>query len=350
MKKIAVVGTGAVGSLIGGYLTRAGEDVTLIDPWFEHIKAMRERGLKIDGCRGEHLIQVKALHTDELTRLTGKQDIIFLAVKSNDTKIVLNNVFPYLNDDGCVVSFQNGINTDVISGIVGTSRTIGCAIRFSVLMWEAGHVTQTGEPEAGITIGEINGEITQRVQEIAHIMSQCVPSKVTANIMGQLWSKLALNCMANSMSGLTGYNMVQLCNDERMRYILSIICAEVIQVAEALRYKIEPPILGVNNELWKRSRQTRVNEVEEAMLEQSRKRSDNYPSLLQDIIKGRATEVDYLNGFVVSRGREVSIPTPANEVIQHLVKEVENGKLKSSPENIGIAHELIAETLSASSS
>jgi len=340
MKRMAIAGAGAVGSLIGGYLSKGGEDVILIEPsWMEHIQAIRRHGLIIDGCRGKHLVSIKALHASELDQLEKRSlDILFLAVKSNHTERVLNLMLPYLRDDAWVVSCQNGINTDIISNIVGSSRTIGCMMRFDVALWEPGRVTQTGGAEVTFTIGELSGEVTPRIQEISRILDLCAKSRITTNIMGELWAKLALNCMVNPLSGITGYTVAQLYQDERVRHIYQIIAAEVIQVAKALGYKVEP-VLGLSADLWEHSGE---GDVQEAMITRGKVGgTESYPSLFQDIIKGRPTEIEWLNGYVIRRGKEAGIPTPANEVILSLVKEIEDGKLRYSPANIDTAYQSI---------
>jgi 2-dehydropantoate 2-reductase len=343
MRRMAIAGAGAVGSLIGGYLSQGGEDVTLIGPsWLEHIQAIRQHGLIIDGCRGKHLVSVKALHASELDQLEKRSlDILFLAVKSNDTERVLNLMLPYLRDDAWVVSCQNGINTDVISNIVGSWRTIGCVLRFDVALWEPGHVTQTGGSKVTFTIGELNGEVTPRIQEISRILDLCAKSRITTNIIGELWAKLVLNCMVNPISGITGYTVGRLYQDEQVRHIYRVIAAEGIRVAKALGCKVEP-ILGLSADLWEHSGEDHVEEIEEVIINHGRAGgTESYPSMLQDIIKGRPTEIGWLNGYVIRRGKEAGIPTPANEVILSLVKEIEDGKLKYSPANISTAYRLI---------
>lgn len=348
MKKMAIAGAGAIGSLLGGYLAEAGQDITLVEPsWLEHVQAIRQHGLMIDGCRGKHLVRVKALHARELNQLEEKSlDIIFLAVKSNYTSQALRLMLQYLRDDAWVVSCQNGINTDTINDVVGGSCTIGCMIHIAVAVWEPGHVTQTGAYDVTFTAGELSGEVTSRIREVARILNLCATTKISTNIMGHLWSKLTINCMGNAMAGIAGHTVARLYQDERVRHIYRLIAAEVIAVGEALGCKIEP-ILGLSAEVWKDSSEAGVQAIEQVMLNLGKERGEQYPSLLQDIIKGRPTEIDWLNGYVIRRGKEAHIPTPANKVVYRLVKEVEDGKLKHGPDNIDLAYWLIAEAQQA---
>ncbi len=335
MKKIAIIGAGAVGSLIGGYISMGGEDITLVAPyWREHVQFMRQHGLKIDGCRGEHLAKVKALHIDDLNELKYKIDILFIALKAYDTERMLTLMKPYLAKDAWVVSFQNGVMEDVIASIVGKSNTIGCSIILSASMWEPGRVTQEGKPDGVFfTIGELNGQITSRTKELARILELCGQTKIITNIWGQLWTKLLMNCMVNTMEGITGYTTDELYREERTRHVLKLIAAEVAEVADALGYHMEPA-LGIDAELWRKSASSPSPEIDQAMHKHGEMYRGSHSSMLQDIIKGRRTEIDELNGYVVEKGKEVGVPTPVNKAAVSLLKEVESGRLGYSPANL----------------
>ncbi len=339
---MAIIGSGAIGTLLGGYLSMGGQDISLIEPyWREHVEAMRRYGLKIDGCRGEHLVRVKALHTDELSLLEGKLDILFITVKTYDTERMLTLMKPYLKDDTWVVSPQNGIMEEVIIPIVGESNTIGCSAYITASLWEPGHVTQEGAPDAlAFTIGELDGRITPRIEELAQILQLCAKTTITTNIWGELWSKLVMCCMFGPLAGITGYRNEQLYLDERTRRFMKLLASEAIQVLTALDYKMEP-ILGLAPALWEKAAQSQMSEIDQVMLEHGTPFAGHQTSMLQDIIKGRRTEIDEWNGYVIKRGKEIGIPTPVNEVVLSLLNEVESGKLKYSPDNIDTLLELL---------
>ena len=344
MKKIGVAGAGAIGSILGGYMSKGGEDVTLIEPsWMEHAQAIRQRGLIIDGCRGKHVVKVKALHASELDQLEkGSLDILFLAVKSRDTERILNLILPYLKDDARVISTQNGMNTESISSLVGNARTVGCAIMLWAALWKPGHVRETAVADVSFVIGELGSQITPHIKEIARILNLCAKTEISTNIMGHLWTKLALNCMGNGMAGITGCTADTLFRDEQVRKMYRTIAVEVITVGEASGCHLEP-IWSVGAELWKHATQANIEITERVMLNMGQTRTENYSSMFQDIYKGRSTEIDWLNGYVMKRGKEAGVPTPANEVIYRLIKEIETGKLQYSPDNIGIAYQLITK-------
>src|SRR5882672_3565488 len=169
-KRIAFVGAGALGGYVGGYFAQAGEDVTLIDPWPEHIETIRRQGLELTGLTPEEHLIVKTAKTMHLTELQGlsKQkpiDIAFVSVKSYDTEWATMMIRPYLAPDGYVVSLQNCINEERIAGIVGWGRTLGCiAARISVELFEPGKVRRQAPKGAAshtvFRVGEVHGIAT----------------------------------------------------------------------------------------------------------------------------------------------------------------------------------------------
>src|SRR5215467_9521461 len=139
IRRIAILGAGAIGSVVGGFLARAGHDVTLIDQWPEHVEAMRTRGLRLSGTIGEQVVPVKAIHIHELQSVREPFDAVFVAVKSYDTEWATALAVTYLKPDGVVVDFQNGINDERVAAVAGKERTLGCVITISAGMYEAGH-------------------------------------------------------------------------------------------------------------------------------------------------------------------------------------------------------------------
>lgn len=343
-KKMAVLGAGAIGCTIGGYISKAGEDIVLIDSWQEHVDAMRTRGLKITGAKDEQLIKVKALSMSELGLLDHDIDTLFVAVKSQDTEQAILSIKPHLTQDACVISCQNGINEDIIIPILGSANILGCAVNLSCALWEPGHVNEV-DVKLGFTLGELDGSITSRTKEIARILSLCNKTDISSNIWGELWAKLALNCMGNAFSSIAGTKLRDLLKNGIARRIVVQIASEVIQVAEALGHKIEKKIFGVNSDEYKTLSQTWLPEIDDIFINQSNNFPDTYASTAQDLMKHRPMEVDWLNGYVARRGRETGIPTPVNEIIVSLAKDIENGAIHPDPENINTLHNRIIDKL-----
>src|ERR687886_822662 len=221
--RIGIMGSGAIGSVVGGLLTRAGHDATLF--------ASR-----------------------------------FLA-----------------EPDGVMVDFQNGMNDERVAALAGRQRTLGCVITISAGMYEPGHAMRTDTNAIGFKIGELDGRQTPRVDHLVRILSDVAPTRATTNLFGERWSKLAVNCMANPLAGLSGYGTSEVRALELPRRIAIQVGAEVIRVGRAAGHAVEP-VMGVAAERIVAAAEGRgLAAVEAEMVEASRRSQGGQPSLLQDV-------------------------------------------------------------------
>ena len=333
--RIGIIGAGAIGSIVGGMLTKAGHDVTLIEQWPEHVEAMKKVGLRLSGTCGEHVVPVKALHIHELQSLREPFDYVFISVKSYDTEWATAMALNHLRQPGgVVVDFQNGINDERVAAVAGRERTLGCVITISAGMYEAGHAIRTDRGAVGFKIGEHDGADTPRARELARIMNDVAPTKVTTNLWGERWSKLAVNCMVNPISGLSGYDSAEARTDRIPRRIAVFTAAEVIQVGRARGYEVEP-IYSITAQRFVDATEGKgLDEVEADMSRDAKSRVGGRPSMLQDVMKGRRTEINYLNGYVAEQGRQVGVKTPLNDKIVELVNAPGVGLLRPDPKNL----------------
>src|SRR5213596_4347948 len=242
--RIGIIGVGAIGGVVGGMLTRAGHDVTLIDQWPDHVEAMKKVGLRLSGSCGEHLIPVRALGIHELQSVTQPFDAVFISVKSYDTEWATAMALKYLTPEGIVVDFQNGLNDERVAGVAGTQRTLGSVITIGAGMYEPGHAMRTDTGTIGFKLGELDGRDTARARALARILSDVAPARVTTNLWGERWSKLAVNCMANPLAGLSGLGSAEVRSEPVPRRLAIAIAAEVVRVGRASGYEIEP-IYGI---------------------------------------------------------------------------------------------------------
>jgi 2-dehydropantoate 2-reductase len=315
IKRIGILGAGAIGSVVGGCLTKAGRDVTLIDQWPEHVEAMKAKGLRLSGTIGDFVVPVKALHIHELQSVREPFDAIFIAVKSYDTEWATAMPLSYLKPDGVVVDFQNGINDERVAAIAGKHRTLGCVITISAGMYEAGHAMRTDTGQIGFKIGEHDGKETARAKELAEIMGAVAETKVTTNLFGERWSKLAINCMANPLAGLTGLGTLQVRTDPQIAAIGVLVGAEAILVGRAVGHEVEP-IYGIPTQRYVDAYNGKgLKPLLDEIAEIARKRGGGEPSLLQDVKKKRRTEIDYLNGYVCEQGKQRGVKTPYNDAV-----------------------------------
>jgi 2-dehydropantoate 2-reductase len=285
MRRIGIMGAGAIGSVVGGMLTKAGYDVTLIDQWPPHIEAMKANGLTLSGSCGDHVVPVKALQLYEAQSIQEPFDAAFLAVKAYDTEWATAFIMRYLAEpDGVIVDFQNGINDERVAAVAGRQRTLGCVITISAGMYEPGHAMRTDQG-GGFKIGELDGQDTPRANELVEIMNNVSESHVTTNLFGDRWSKLAVNCMANPIAGLSGYGSNEVRTLPVPRDIAIQVAAEAITVGRAAGYEIEP-LMGIEAQKFVDASGGRnVQVLHDEMAAGARGLAGGRPSLLQDVMR-----------------------------------------------------------------
>jgi 2-dehydropantoate 2-reductase len=342
-KRIVFVGAGAVGGYVGGHIARGGEDVTLIDPWPEHIEQIKQNGIHLSGTQGEHTVRVKALHLHEVQSLFKQPvDIAFICTKSYDTEWATMLIQDYLAPGGFVVSLQNSINEERIAGILGWGKVVGCiASTIGVDAHKAGHVMRTVPPGGAaytvFRVGEVHGRVTPRVQEIVRLLGTVDSAKATSNLWGERWTKLTMNSMGNGISACTGMNGKRMIEWEVSRRASIRLAGEAIKVGQALGYELET-IRGLPAGKWVAASEgdsAAREEVEGVMLAGLKRMTDEgRPSTGQDMLKGRRTEIDFLNGLVATKGEEVGVPAPTHAALTDLVKRVERGEIEAHPRNV----------------
>lgn len=345
-KRVVFVGAGAIGGYVGGQMTRAGHDVTLIDPWPEHVETMRAHGLQLSGVTEaeRHSIKVRALHLTDVQGLIKERpfDIAFVCVKSYDTEWATLLARPYLAPDGFVVSLQNCINEERIAALMGWGKTVGCiASLIAAELYAPGHVKRTvpmgGERHIVFRVGEVHGRATRRVEEVAELLRSVDSAKVTSNLWGERWSKLVINSMRNGLSAATGLYGNQRDRAEGPRWLSIRLGGQAVRVGQALGFQLEK-MLGMEAEMLARAgegNRDALAEITDVLIEGAKKRSDDQrPSMAQDIAKGRRTETDFINGYIAARGQEIGVAAPLHATMNELVKRVERGEVRASPELI----------------
>lgn len=343
MTKVCIVGAGAIGGYVGAHLTANGVDVTLVDAWPEHVEAMRRNGLEVKGIDGAGSVKtaVHALHISDVPQLirTRPFDVAFIAVKSYDTSWATQLILPYLAVDGCVVSLQNSINEDAIAGIVGWPKTLGCSLCTIASELVAPAVIQRNSPmgdekRTGLKVGEIHGRLTPRAENISRLLSFADSSKVTDNLWGERWSKLTINAMRNGVSAATGLSGKQRDHHIKARELSIRLGSSCVRVGLAMGLHLEP-VGGFDVSILARAETDpeAMHAVTELVIRLSDLRSDTQrPSMGQDILKGRRTETDFINGLVAQRGDKLGIDTRLHHRINELVKLVETNQLSPSEE------------------
>ena len=351
-KRVVLIGAGAVGGYVAGHMTRAGHDVTVIDPWPEHVEYMRRTGLELSGLTPEErfTVPMKALHITEVQQIAKEApiDIGIVSTKSYDTGWATMLLAQYLAPDGFICSLQNCINEERIAAIVGWGRTVGCiASLIAAELTKPGHIQRNvplgGEKHTVFRLGEPHGRSTKRVEELADMLRSADSAKVTSNLWGERWSKLVVNAMRNGLSAATGMSGNQRDSNDITRRFSIRIGGEAIRTGQAHGYVIED-ILHLPADDWAAAAEgdmAAMQRVEHEIAEGVARRGDEQrPSMGQDMRKGRRTEIDQINGFVVEKAAAVGRPAPANAALVDVVKRVERGQAKPSVELITNLHNL----------
>ncbi len=345
--KIAVMGVGAVGAYAGGHMAQAGEDVTLIDPWPEHVERMRSHGLRVSHITGEEFTtKVRALHLTDAQHLAKEApiDIAFVCMKSYDTEWATRLISQYLAPDGFVVSLQNCMNEETVARVVGWGKVLGCiASSITVDLCEPGHVRRAAGKSRGkghtvFRVGEVHGRITDRARAVMKLVDTADEALVTSNLWGERWSKLVTNVMGNGICACTGMITRDTLTNDTIRRFGARLGSEAIRVGQALGYELEE-IHHMDPETIARAGEgdaAAARDYDEHRLAEAAKPGGgaHRPSMGQDMVKGRRTEIEFLNGFVVRKGDEVGLATPANAALTDIVKRVERGEIPPDPRHI----------------
>ncbi|GAB2900362.1 ketopantoate reductase family protein [Paralcaligenes ginsengisoli] len=343
--RIAVVGAGAVGGWVGGKLAQAGFDVTLIDPWPEHVSAMQERGIILTESGRDARIPLRALHIGQVQSLYKDPiDLAFVCVKLYDTGWAAELIAPYLSASGYIVTLQNSLVEERIAAVVGWGRTVGCVGGGMYVGLDGpGHVARTrhqGKSASQIFYaGEAHGRVTPRVRQLAKMLSHVDAAGYTTNLWGLRWSKLVANAMTSALCAACGLSLKGIFSEPESRQLMLRLAGEAIDVGKALGYTVEP-VFGVAADRWMAAAAGDAQclvDVEAAFHAQAEVLTEaSLSGTAQDIAKGRRTEIDYMNGYVFARAIELGINTPTHVALTTLIKKMERGQACPGKESMGL--------------
>ena len=298
--RVAVIGAGAVGCFFGGMLARAGHQVTLIGRPV-HVDAFRKSGLHFEGLKFNEQVPVEA--STEAKAVSGARLVLF-CVKSTDTDEAAAQIAPFLDAGSIVVNLQNGVdNTERIQARV-SQPVIPAVVYVATEMAGPGHLKHHGRGD--LVIGALDGKISMNSLEVTKNLFEAagVPVVISDNVAGELWAKLVVNCAYNAISAIAQAPYGTIIAGAGIREIMRDVVEEALAVAKASGVPMAPDMLA------------RVYKIAEAMPAQ-------YSSTAQDLARGKPTEIDHLNGYVVRQGEALGVPTPANRVLHALVKLIE---------------------------
>jgi 2-dehydropantoate 2-reductase len=291
---IAVMGAGAVGCYYGGMLARAGHDVTLIAR-AQHVEAVQKSGLRMETKMFDEQVPMRA--SEEASGARGAKLVLF-SVKSTDTERAGAALAPYLERDAVILTLQNGVdNAERLAATLGRN-VVPAVVYVAVEMAGPGHVRHHGRSELLIGSSPASARIA------AAFSAAGVPIEVSDNVIGALWAKLIVNCAYNALSAITQLPYGRMVQGDGVPAVMGDVVDECLAVARAAGIDVPGDLLKA------------VPQIAETMPGQ-------FSSTAQDLARGKPTEIDHLNGFVVRKGDALGVPTPANRVLLALVKLLE---------------------------
>jgi 2-dehydropantoate 2-reductase len=307
---ILVLGAGAIGSVFGGFLAKAGHEVCLVARK-SHLAAIKEKGLLIEGIWGVHVVNNITGYesvSSVLEKVRHNFDVILLTVKSYDTEPMLKALIACIPDPPPIISLQNGLgNVEIIETYAGREKTIGGRVIFGVEFIEPGRVKVTVAADKTMLGGLPGGIERAIVESFAQMLTAAgIPAEATGSIEKYIWGKVLYNCALNGLATLMNVHYGILLSSDSTREIMHQVVREIFDVVRASGITLD----------WREP-----EEYTELLFSTLIPRTfDHHPSMLQDILRHKRTEIDALNGAVVQKGREKEIDLPYNWAITKLIK------------------------------
>jgi 2-dehydropantoate 2-reductase len=305
--KIAIVGTGAMGSVYAGLLGSAGHEVWAVDRSREHVDAIRAHGLRVEGASGDRVVPINAT-TDPAE--AGEVELVVLATKAMDVAAAAESARPLVGPATVVLSIQNGLGgPDAAAAVLGDERVaVGVVGGFGASVVAPGHAHHHGFEL--VRLGERTGPVTPRIEAIAELWRDAGFTVRTYDDVGRLvWEKLVCNVAFSGTCTVLGRTIGEVIGDDDAWAIASRCAVEAFEVARALKVELgfDDPVVYVR---------------EFGLAIPGAK-----PSMLLDLEAGRRTEVDFINGAVPRAGSGVGVAAPFNETVGALVRALERARM-----------------------
>lgn len=329
--RIAIYGAGSLGTILGAFISKAGINIELINHNKAHVEALQTMGAQITGTV-KFTQKVTAYTPNEMS---GLYDIIFLMTKQQHNKDVVQLLKKYLISDGVLVTFQNGLPEILIAEILGEEHVLGCTVAWGATLQAPGICELTSAPDSlSFSLGAISGNRSKHFNKVKELLELMGKVEVEENFIGTRWSKLLINAAFSGMSAVLGCTFGEAARPKESRKIIQALIKECIDVCKMGDIHIEPvqgkdivKLLDYNNTI-KRAFSFFIIPIA------IRKHAKLKASMLQDLEKGKLTEVDAINGIVSQYGRKVGCPTPMNDRVVDVIHKIEQGELKPCFENL----------------
>lgn len=324
-RRIAVLGSGANGASIGADLTRAGLDVTLIEQWPEHVEAMRRDGVRVEMPHETQVTPVRVMNLCEVATLRHQFDVVLVLMKAYDTRWACQLIEPYLTNDALVAGVQNGMTAHAIAEVVGPARCMGAVIEITSAMYRPGIIERHSPPDRSwFAVGSLDESTRGREPEIADVLGHSGTVQIVDDIIAAKWMKLVSNCTTLVTTAIVDLPMVEAEAIPEMRDLMIRSGREALVAGREQGFPVLP-IFGLRAEDL-----TEGDEVVDQLLDTllgGFVLKHSKTTILQDWAKGRRSEVDDINGRVVSELASSGSRAPVNAAVVEIAHRVEAGAL-----------------------
>ena len=330
IQRIAVMGAGSLGTILGAYLSTAGRDVVLIDAYQAHVDALNQNGAHITGAV-EMTVPVKAITPEQME---GQYDLFFYLAKQTYNDVAIPQMMAHMGEGSVICTGQNGLPERAVSKAVGVHRTLGSPVGWGATFMGPGCSALTSTSQA-FYLGTLDGQITEKLLEVKSILEDMCPVHVSENLMGYRWTKLLVNCTFSGLSASFGCTFGDVLDDPRAVRLAVKLGAECIAVAKGCGVRMEPHSLaGDLDQVFVWGDEDTIAGSVAAVRKGWEPHRKLVASMAQDLAHGRKCEIDAINGVASESGVDAHVPTPINDMVVHVVKGIQDGKWKGSFDNL----------------
>ena len=331
IQRVAIMGAGSLGTILGAYIAKGGVDVTLVDAYEEHVKVLNEKGAHVVGFT-DMVVPVKACTPD---KMEGKFDLFIYMAKQTFNDTAIPQMVEHCHENTIICTCQNGLPELAVCEYWPKEKVFGAPVGWGATFKGPGVSECTSvEGERTFHLGSVVGPITPEVLEVQKILELMCPTEVLDNLMGSRWAKVLINACFSGMSTVIDGTFGDVMDDPIAIKCVAHIGRETIQACAASGVKMEP-FAGVD---FTKVFDWKTDEERVALQEMLKTAFAGHRSLvasmLQDLHKGRKCEIFAINGVVSSTGKKYNIPTPICDQVVEMVSGFENGNGKPGKENL----------------
>lgn len=323
-------GAGSVGGLVGGRLVAAGHDVTFVTGNSSITDVLNSRGITLRHLNEQTVVPATAYtHVSNVPDAT-EFDVICLAMMAQHAVESMQNSFSRMADGGVVVTFQNGIVVDAIGQVCGLSRLIPATLAFGMTMQAHGEYRLT--TDGSIILGELDGTVSERANYLASLFGDVINTIVSPNILGVLWGKLLWNASVSALCAMTGRKLGDICGDPITQGLIIKAYREAVETAEGHGVTLEKVVVDFNKLYVPFGADEST--ARKLLSDLKERYAEVIPSTSQSLQKGKPTEIDFLNGYVMQKAEVIGKPALMHNALTRLIREIERGQREIAARNI----------------